>query len=147
MAVLLDGKELREELRTPEVTNLASVISAIPAVREWLLPVQREVAGRGHMVAEGRDIGTRVFPHAEVKFFVDADLEVRAGRRHRELAEGGLDQSLDQTREEVRARDQRDRARDVAPLVKAPDAHLIDTSTLDEHEVLERMMTVIAAKL
>ena len=147
MAVLIDGKELREELRTPEITRLASMVSAIPAVREWLLPVQRQVAGRGHMVAEGRDIGTRVFPNAEVKFFVEADLDVRAGRRHRELAAGGNDQSFDQTREEVRVRDERDRARDVAPLVKAPDAHLIDTSTLDEHEVLEQMMAIIAAKL
>ena len=147
MAVLVDGRELREELRTPEISRLASVISAIPAVRDWLLPIQRNVGGTGHVVAEGRDIGTRVFPQAEVKFFLDATLEVRAARRHRELEVGGGRQSMAQTLEEVRMRDDRDRARDVAPLVRAHDAHMIDTSSLDEQEVLDRMMAIIATKL
>jgi len=147
MTVLVDGKELREELRTPEIGKLASVISAIPAVREWLLPLQRHAAGSGHMVAEGRDIGTRVFPQADVKFFIEADPEIRVARRHRELAAAGVNQSVDQTREEVRIRDERDCTRDVAPLVKAEDAHVIDTSTLDEQEVLDRMLAVIATKL
>ena len=147
MTVLVDGQELREELRTPEISGLASVISAIPAVREWLLPFQRRAAEGGTVVAEGRDIGTRVFPEADVKFYLDADPEIRANRRYRELAGSGIGQSLDHIREEVRTRDERDRARDIAPLVQARDAHLIDTSTLKEPDVLDRMMAVIAAKL
>ena len=147
MAVLVDGRELREELRTPEISRMASLISTIPAVRDWLLPIQRNVGDAGHVVAEGRDIGTRVFPQADVKFFLDADLEVRAARRHRELVVGGNKQSMAQTFEEVRIRDDRDRARDVAPLVRAQDAHMIDTSSLDEQDVLDRMMAIIATKL
>jgi CMP/dCMP kinase len=83
MQVLVDGREVTNELRTPEVTSAASVVSAIPRVREWLLPVQRQIGQRGSVVAEGRDIGTKVFPTAPLKFFLDADATVRAERRHR----------------------------------------------------------------
>lgn len=147
MAVLMDGRELSQELRTPEISSLASVVSAIPAVRDRLLPVQREAAERESVVAEGRDIGTRVFPQADVKFFLDADLDVRAARRHRELAAGGATASPDQTRREVAARDERDRSRDIAPLAPAADAHVIDTSGLDVEQVLDRLMAVVAPKL
>lgn len=146
-SVVVDGRELGQELRTPEISRMASMISANPAVRDWLLPVQREAGGRGSVVAEGRDIGTRIFPQADVKFFLDAELAVRAARRHRELVAGGQGISLDQTREEVRVRDERDRSRDIAPLAPAADAHVIDTSALDVDQVLERMMAVIADKL
>jgi cytidylate kinase len=147
MTVVLDGRMMSHELRTPEISRLASVVSAIPAVRDWLLPVQREVAASGSVVAEGRDIGTRVFPQADVKFFLEADLEVRAARRHRELADKQAGQSFADTRNEVKLRDARDRAREVAPLIPAQDAHVIDTSTLDVRQVLDRMMAIIAAKL
>ena len=85
MQVLVDGQDITGELRTPEVTASASVVSAIPAVREWLLPIQRQIGQRGSVVAEGRDMGTTVFPTAPLKFFLDADATVRADRRHREL--------------------------------------------------------------
>jgi cytidylate kinase len=147
MAVVVDGRELSQELRTPEISHLASVVSAIPAVRDRLLPVQREAAERESVVAEGRDIGTRVFPQADVKFFLDADLEVRAARRHRELVAEGTAESPDQTRREVAARDERDRSRDIAPLAPASDAHVIDTSGLDVEQVLDRLMAVVAPKL
>lgn len=147
VSVAVDGRELEQELRTPEISRMASMISAIPAVRDWLRPVQREAGERGSVVAEGRDIGTRIFPQADVKFFLDAELAVRAARRHRELVAGGQGISLDQTREEVRVRDERDRSRDVAPLAPAADAHVIDTSALDVEQVLDRMMAVIATKL
>ena len=145
--VVVDGRDLAEELRTPEISRLASMISAIPSVRDWLLPVQREVGERGSVVAEGRDIGTRIFPQADVKFFLDAELAIRAARRHGELVSGGQGISLDQTREEVQVRDERDRSRDIAPLAPAADAHVIDTSRLDVEQVLDRMMAVLATKL
>ena len=88
MLVLVNDVDVTNELRTPDVTAAASIVSAIPAVRDWLLPVQRQIGQRGSVVAEGRDIGTKVFPSAPVKFFLEADATVRAERRHRELVEG-----------------------------------------------------------
>lgn len=145
--VLVDGKDITKELRTPEVSRLASVVSAIPAVREWLLPVQRNIARNGGLVAEGRDLGTRVFPGADVKFFLDASLEVRAARRTLELTAAGRHIAVDQTSREIEARDGRDRTRELAPLVPAPDARIIDTSNLQVDEIVDRMMDAIAAKL
>lgn len=145
--VFVDSKDVTAEIRTPEISRIASVISAIPAVREWLLPLQRRIGASGGVVAEGRDLGTRVFAAADVKFFLEAGAEVRAARRHRELAAAGQTVPLDQTREELETRDERDRSRDVAPLVPAPDAHVIDTSALDVDQVVDRMMAVIATKL
>lgn len=145
--VSVDGQDVSEEIRTEEISRMASIVSAIPAVREWLLPVQRQIGSAGGIVAEGRDLGTRVFPTADVKFFLEADQEVRAARRHRELTGTGQAAHLDQTRQEILSRDERDRSRDLAPLVAAPDATRIDTSTLTVEQAVERMMAVIAAKL
>jgi cytidylate kinase len=92
-------------------------------------------------------LGTRVFPAADVKFFLEADQEVRAVRRHRELTETDRSVALDQTRQEIVTRDERDRTRDLAPLVPAADATVVDTSTLTVEQVVERLMAVIAAKL
>ena len=145
--VLVDGQDITKEIRSPEVSRLASVVSAIPAVREWLLPVQREIGRSGGLVAEGRDLGTRVFPSADVKFFLDASLEVRAARRTLELTAAGRHAVLDQTSREIEARDGRDRTRELAPLVPAPDARIIDTSDLQVEEIVDRMMDAIASKL
>jgi CMP/dCMP kinase len=145
--VLMDGRDITGELRTPGVTALASMVSAIPAVREWLLPVQRQIGAAGCVVAEGRDIGTRVFPEADVKFFLEADPDVRATRRHRELVAAGHAVPLDQTKRDLTGRDDRDRSRAVAPLIPAPDAEHIDTSCMPAESVVEHMMTVITAKL
>ncbi|HEY6085316.1 MAG TPA: (d)CMP kinase [Nitrospira sp.] len=145
--VRLNEKDITNELRTPVVSAAASVVSAIPAVRAWLLPVQRRIGQEGSVVAEGRDIGTTVFPGAEVKFFLEADATVRAERRHRELVAAGHSRGIEQTSAEIAGRDKRDRSRAVAPLVAAPDAHHIDTSRVSTTEVVERMMAVIAAKL
>jgi cytidylate kinase len=144
--VIVDGRKLSQELRSSEISQMASIISAIPAVRDWLLPIQREAGVRGSLVAEGRDIGTRVFPQADVKFFLDAAVDVRAARRHQELP-SGENVTLEQTKHNVQARDERDRSREIAPLVPAPDAHVIDTSVLTVEQVLDRMMAVIAVKL
>ncbi len=145
--VFVNGKDVSGELRTPTVSSAASVVSAIPAVRAWLLPIQRQVGQGGAVVAEGRDMGTKVFPSADVKFFLEADSTVRAQRRHRELVAAGHSGALEETTTDLAGRDTRDRSRSIAPLVPAEDAQFIDTSTLSIAEVVELMMSVVAAKL
>ena len=147
MQVLVDGRDVTGELRTPEVTSAASIVSAIPRVREWLLPIQRQIGQRGSVVAEGRDIGTRVFPFAPIKFFLDADATVRAERRHRELVAAGHREALETTYQDLSGRDMRDRNRSVAPLVPAADARPIDTSTLNVEQVVAQMMAAVSAAL
>jgi cytidylate kinase len=147
VTVSMNGKDVTKELRTPAVSAGASVVSAIPAVRAWLLPVQRQIGNKGSLVAEGRDIGTKVFPSAPVKFFLEADATVRAERRHRELVAAGHGGAIDQISAELAGRDDRDRARAMAPLVAAEDAHHIDTSSLSADEVVNRMFLVVTAKL
>lgn len=145
--VRLDGQGMTEELRTPEISRIASLVAAIPAVRERLLPVQQRMGAAGGVVAEGRDLGTQVFPRAQVKFFLEAAQDVRAARRHREFMASGHRIPLAQTRQELETRDARDRSRDMAPLVPASDATVIDTSALGVDEVVTRMLDVIATKL
>jgi cytidylate kinase len=147
VCVTVNGKDVTGELRTPGVSAAASVVSAIPEVRAWLLPVQRRIGERGAVVAEGRDIGTKVFPAARVKFYLEADASIRAERRHRELVSAGHSGGIEQTSAEIAGRDYRDRSRAIAPLVPAEDAKHIDTSCLSPTEVVDRMMAVIAAKL
>jgi cytidylate kinase len=145
MQVLVDDRDITGQLRTPEVTAAASIVSAIPAVREWLLPVQREIGRRGSVVAEGRDIGTKVFPSAPLKFFLDADATVRAERRHRELVAAGHGGAIEKTYEDLSGRDTRDRSRSIAPLIPAADARHIDTSALNIEEVVAQMMAAVSA--
>jgi len=147
MQVLVDGRDVTGELRTPEVTSAASVVSAIPRVREWLLPVQRQIGQCGSVVAEGRDIGTKVFPFAPLKFFLDADATVRAERRHRELVAAGRREAFEATYQDLSGRDMRDRNRSVAPLVPAADARPIDTSTLNVEQVVAQMLAAVSAAL
>jgi cytidylate kinase len=147
VTVFINGKDVTKDLRTPAVSAAASVVSAIPAVRAWLLPVQREIGEKGSVVAEGRDIGTKVFPSAPVKFFLEADVTVRAQRRHLELVAAGHRTAIEQTSAELAGRDDRDRSRAMAPLVAADDAHHIDTSRLSAEEVVNRMLAVVTAKL
>ena len=146
-AVSVNGRDVSSELRTPAVSAGASVVSAIPAVRTWLLPIQRHIGEGGAVVAEGRDMGTKVFPFAEVKFFLEADPTVRAQRRHRELVAAGHFGALEETSADLTSRDTRDRSRSIAPLVPAEDARFIDTSKLSVADVVDQMMAVIAAKL
>ena len=145
--VLVNGKDVTGDLRTPEVSAAASVVSAIPSVRAWLLPIQRQIGQDGAVVAEGRDMGTNVFPEADVKFFLEADPTVRAQRRHRELVAAGHSGALEKTTADLVGRDTRDRSRSIAPLVPAENARFIDTSILSVAEVVDQMMVVIAARL
>ena len=149
MVVEVDGQVLRDELRTPEVSSAASQVAALPDVRAWLLPVQQNFArqaGVRGIVAEGRDMGTRVFPEAPVKFFLEAATAERARRRHAERVGAGQAADLAATQRELEARDGRDRTRESAPLVAAPDAVIIDTSRLTIEEVVERMLRMIERK-
>jgi len=146
MVIEVDGRALGAELRTEAVSRAASLVAALPEVRAWLLPVQqrfgREPGIRG-IVAEGRDMGTRVFPDAPVKFFLEAEPQERTRRRHAELAALGRAVDPEETSREMEARDKRDLTRDAAPLTAAPDAVHIDSSRLTLEDVVERMMRVI----
>lgn len=135
---LANGEDVTDRLRTPEITRLASAISARPVVRSYLLTVQRELGREKRAVFEGRDMGTVVFPEADRKFFLVADLDARAGRRHAELADP--DQTLERVREAIRQRDEDDSTRDLAPLKPAPDAIHIDTTALDIDGVVDAIL-------
>jgi len=145
MRVLVDDSDITSELRTPEITSMASITSAIPAVREWLLPVQRRIGQQGSVVAEGRDIGTKVFPSAPLKFFLDAAAAVRAERRHRELVAAGHGGPVEAVHQDLEGRDRRDRNRAIAPLIPAADARSIDTSVLNVEQVVEQMLAAMSA--
>lgn len=135
LAVLLDGEDVAAQIRTPEVSQMASKVSALRVVRTRMLEIQRAMGKRGSVVAEGRDIGTVIFPEAEVKVFLDASVCERARRRYDELKAAGRVVDLDQTQREIEERDKRDSERDVAPLRKANDAMLIDSSSANADEV------------
>lgn len=145
MQVLVNDRDITSELRTPDVTAAASIVSAIPEVREWLLPIQRQIGQRGSVVAEGRDVGTKVFPSAPLKFFLDADATVRTERRHRELVASGHGGPIETTYQDLSGRDKRDRSRPIAPLIPAADARPIDTSALNVEQVVEQMMAAVSA--
>lgn len=141
--VLANGEDVTAAIRTPEISLLTSKISAVGAVRSFLLELQREMGRTGQVILEGRDIGTVVFPGAQVKFFLSASAEERGMRRYRELAAKGEPVSLEQTISEVRQRDEADRQRTIAPLRRAEDAIEIDSSLLSIEEVVERMERII----
>lgn len=140
LRVLLDGEDVSDSIRTPEVSQMASKASALKAVRQWMLLLQRALGERGNVVAEGRDIGTVVFPDAEVKIYLDASLRERARRRVEELRKAGQEVSLDETLREMGERDKRDSERDLAPLRKATDAIAIDSTMLDAEALAQKVM-------
>jgi cytidylate kinase len=141
--VFLDGKEVTEEIRTPEVAQAASRLATIAPVRAVLVAEQQRAGAGGGVVMEGRDIGTVVFPNAELKIFLEASPEVRAERRWKEHQEKGEDLSLAQVLEEVHERDKRDRERKVSPLVRAGDAVLVDNTAMDAAETA-RLIVMLA---
>jgi CMP/dCMP kinase len=141
--VLVDGEDVTHALRTPAMDEASSVVSTCPAVRERMVALQRGMAQAGGVVMDGRDIGTVVFPHAQVKFYLDADLAVRAGRRLKDLQRAGAAPEASTIREDVARRDARDRAREVAPLCAAPDAIRIDSTSLDAEAVVSVMLEAV----
>jgi cytidylate kinase len=141
--VLLNGQDVSKDIRTPEISLLTAAVAACPEVRQAMVESQRQLGAEGGIVLEGRDIGTVVFPDAEVKFFLKASAEVRGQRRFLELQTKGVDVALAKTIAEVKARDNADISRSTSPLKKADDAVVIDTSDLDISQVLARMLAVV----
>ena len=132
--VILDGEDITDLIRTREVSHAASVVAVVPGVRHPMVAEQRRAGAHGGIVMEGRDIGTAVFPHADLKVFLDASPEVRAERRQRELQEKGEGLELEKVLAEVRERDRRDREREMSPLVRAADAIVVDNTAMDGEE-------------
>ena len=143
LEVLLDGINVADEIRTPEVSQLASKVSVLKIVRARMLDLQRRMGQHGRVVAEGRDIGTVVFPNAEIKIFLDASAEERARRRHAELRAAGRPADLSETLREMEERDKRDSERDLAPLRMADDALRIDSSNASADSVAAQVLAKI----
>lgn len=145
--VLLDGEDVSEDIRTPEVTDAASVVAQYPAVRQDLVRLQRQAAEGVDIVSEGRDQGTVVFPDAFCKFFLIADPEERARRRHEELVAQGKQITVDAILQQIEERDQRDAQRTVAPLKPADDAIEINTSRLTINEVIDQLEQLVRSRV
>lgn len=141
--VLLDQVDVSDKVRTSEVTNNVSVVAAHKMVREILVDRQKQLAEKGGIVMDGRDIGTHVIPDAEVKIFMVASVDERAERRHKENIERGFDSSLEQLKEEIAARDKFDSERKASPLKQAEDAVLVDTTGLGLEEVVSKILNII----
>lgn len=143
--LFLGERDITAAIRQPEVSQMASKVSAQPAVRQGLLDLQRQMGQGGGVVMEGRDIGSIVFPDADVKFFLDASSEERGRRRHLELQQQGAMTTLDTTLREMAERDQRDSGREHAPLRCAEDAIVVDTTTLSLQDVVQLLLQHVAA--
>ena len=141
--MLLNGEDVTEQIRLPEISMYASAVSAIPPVRDYLLEMQRDMARRSSVIMDGRDIGTVVLPDAQVKIFLTADVEVRARRRTAELELRGTPKPFEQVLEEMKQRDWADSHRDAAPLQEAEDAIRVDTTDMDFQQSKEAIMLVI----
>ncbi|HJA66843.1 cytidylate kinase [Lachnoclostridium sp. An169] len=135
--VYLNGENVTSMLRTEEVGNMASRTSAVPAVREKLLELQRSLAAEKDVIMDGRDIGTNILPNADVKIYLTASVETRAKRRYDELVEKGEKCSLEEIARDIRERDERDMTRETAPLKQAEDAVLVDSSNMSIQEVVD----------
>lgn len=144
--VWLGDTDVSAAIRRPDISQGASIVSAHPGVRQALLDLQRRQAGRGNLIAEGRDIGTVVFPGADHKFFIDAEVSIRARRRLLQLQESGSTTDFDSVLADLRERDERDTTRSIAPLVPASDAIQIDTSDLSLAQVTDRMLGLIGSR-
>ena len=140
LLVIVNGRDVTDEIRTPEVTRNIKYLDGLQGVRTPLVRMQRAIAGRRPTVAEGRDMGTVVFPNARCKIYLDASIEERTQRRAGQLSEQGMEADLEALRSEIEHRDQNDMTRDVAPLRKAEDAYLLDTSSLSFEEVVQEIL-------
>lgn len=144
--VLCDGGDVTEQIRTPEVTQAASVVALNPGVRDAMAELQRRAVGGNDIVTEGRDQGTVVFPQAEFKFFLTACDEVRAERRRRDLQAQGTEISRQEMLAQLKERDERDQSRAVAPLKPAADAVVIDTSEMSVTQMLSQMEAIVRGR-
>jgi cytidylate kinase len=146
--VLLDGEDVTGQIRNPLVTEAASRVSVFPAVRAWLVRLQQQIGVRGGVVMEGRDIGTVVFPHADVKIFLDAAPEVRGQRRYEQIGQKGVTPAPppEEILRDLRARDERDRNRKDSPLKPAPDAVILDSTNMTLDQALTAAEAIVAKK-
>lgn len=140
LKVILDGKDVSEKIRSPEVTSLVSIVSAHPKLRDIMVKKQRELGRNGGVVMDGRDIGTVVFPDADLKIFMTADVKERAKRRQKELKAQGFNVEIEKLIKEIEERDKFDSTREVGPLKKADDAIEIDTTNLTIDEQVELVL-------
>ncbi len=145
--VLLDGEDVSGLIRTPEISMMASAVSAIPEVRAFLLELQRDMARRNNVIMDGRDIGTVVLPDAQIKIFLSASPECRARRRYDELIEKGMDVTYEDILKDVVARDYADSHREIAPLKPADDAVMVDTSGEDLETSVNKLVTIMRSRL
>ena len=145
--MLLNGEDVTEQIRLPEISMYASAVSAIPEVRQFLLGQQRDIAEKQDCIMDGRDIGTVVLPDATVKIFLTASPEARATRRWKEYQAKGIDTPYEEVLADVKQRDYQDTHRAAAPLKQAEDAVLLDTSELDFEQSLDAMKQIIAKKI
>ncbi len=142
---LVDGQDITAQLHTPEVDAYVSVVAANSDVRAAILDAQRQLARRGRVIMAGRDIGSVVLPDADLKIYIDADLDERARRRYRQRRAEGKPADMDAIRENLRARDRQDSSREVAPLVRLPDAVYLDTSRMNLEEAVEAAYRIVTA--
>ena len=142
LRLLSNNSDITDQIRTPEISMMASAVSARPVVRKYLLDLQRNLGREKGVVFEGRDMGTVVFPDADKKFYLDASQKVRAIRRYREL-ESKTSQTLEDVEREIRLRDENDRKREVAPMKPADDAVIVDSTNLSANDVVEMMLDYI----
>ena len=145
--VYLNGKDISSRLRNEEVGNMASVTSAIPEVRKKLLELQQNLAKTQNVIMDGRDIGTCVLPHADVKVYLTASVETRAKRRYQELQEKGEDCNLEEIAHDIEERDRRDMTREIAPLKQAEDAVLVDSSDMTINEVVTEIVALARERM
>ena len=145
--MLMNGMDVTEEIRTPDISQKASLVSAQPVVREMLLDMQRDVAKENNVIMDGRDIGTVVLPKADVKIFLTASAEVRAQRRYAELQAKGSKDSYEQVLSDIQRRDHQDSTRAIAPLKAAKDAVTVDTSGMDIDEVVNTIRCIVLQKV
>ncbi len=138
--IVIDNEDVTSQLRSPAMSQLASAVAKLPHVRQRLLPIQQRYGRAGGIVVEGRDMGTRVFPDADAKFFLEADLDTRAARRSRETVRAGYADPPRDIRRHIQERDANDQLRQIAPLKPADDAVVIDSSSLTVDQVVENMM-------
>ena len=145
--VFVDGTEVTEAIRTPEVTAIVSRVAAIGAVREAMVEQQRRMGEIGGVLMDGRDIGTVVFPHAQLKIFLTASVEERARRRYKEMLEKGQQVELAQLQEDIAARDKQDSERAISPLRQAEDALLLDTSDMSIAQVTDKILQLVQERV
>ena len=144
--VILNGRDVSEKIRTPEIENRVAVYAALKVVRDKVTPIQRKMGEENDVIMEGRDIGTVVFPKADIKIYLDCSLEERAKRRYKQNLEKGIKESYEEVLEAIKLRHKLETEREIAPFVKAEDAILVDTTNMTIEQVVSEVEKLIRSK-